>query len=106
MRYQFIKNHRSAFTVKKMCQVLKISMSGFYHWINRPPSARAKKNNRLKERIFELFSEHNGMAGSPVITADFHDDSEFCDVGQNRVARLMREMQNIKKVRCHNRFQT
>jgi putative transposase len=92
MKYQFIKIHRSEFTMKKMCQVLKISMSGFYHWCNRPPSVRAKQNDQLKKRIFELFSEHNGMAGSPMITADLHDDPEFCDVSQNRVARLMREM--------------
>ena len=92
MKYQFIKDHRSEFTMKKMCQVLKISMSGFYHWINRSPSARARENDRLKELILKLFSEHNGMAGSPMITADLHDYPEFCDVSQNRVARLMREM--------------
>ncbi len=92
MKYRFIKDHRSDFTMKKMCQVFKISMSGFYHWINRPLSIRAKENDRLKERIFELFSEHNGMVGSPMITADLHDDPAYCNVGQNRVARLMREM--------------
>ncbi len=92
MKYQFIKDHRSEFTMKKMCQVLKISMSGFYHWESRSPSTRAVQNNRLKERISEIFSEHNGMAGSPMITADLHDYPEFADVGENRVARLMREM--------------
>ncbi|MCP4670235.1 MAG: IS3 family transposase [Desulfobacula sp.] len=92
MKYRFIKDHRSEFTMKKMCQKLKISMSGFYHWINRPLSARDRKNEFLKERIFELFAEHNGMAGSPMITADLHDDPEFFNVSQNRVARLMREM--------------
>ena len=95
MRYQFIKAHRSKFTMKKMCQVLKLSMSGFYHWQNRAPSARTMRNEHLKKRIFELFSEHNGMAGSPMITADLHDDPEFYNVGQNRVARLMRDM-NLK----------
>ena len=30
--------------------------------------------------------------GSPMITADLHDDPEFCDVGKNRIARLMKEM--------------
>lgn len=70
-------------------------MSGFYHWQNRAPSARTMRNEHLKNRIFELFSEHNGMAGSPMITADLHDDPEFYNVGQNRVARLMRDM-NLK----------
>jgi len=92
MRYQFIKNHRSEFTMKKMCQVLKISLSGFYNWQNREPSERTIENRRLKNRISELYTEHNGMAGSPMITADLHDDPEFSNVSKNRVARLMREM--------------
>ncbi len=92
MKHHFIKDHRFEFTMKKMCQVLSVSMSGFYHWINRIPSIRASENERLKDRILELFSEHKGMAGSPMITADLHDDPEFCDVGENRVARLMKEM--------------
>jgi len=92
MKYQFIKDHRSEFTMKKMCHVLKISMSGFYHWRNRKPSARTLQNDRLKKRILELFTEHNGMVGSPMITADLNDDPEFCDVGENRIAGLMRKM--------------
>jgi len=50
------------------------------------------ENERLKRRIRELFARHNGMAGSPMITADLHDDPEFSRVSRNRVARLMREM--------------
>ena len=92
MKYHFIKDHRSEFTMKKMCQMLKISTSGFYHWLNRDPSSRALQNDRLKQRILELYTEHNGMAGSPMITADLHDDPDFFDVSENRVARLMRKM--------------
>ncbi|SDU40588.1 Integrase core domain-containing protein, partial [Desulfobacula phenolica] len=92
MKYQFIRDHRSEFTMTKMCQILQISMSGFYQWRNRIPSARSRQNDRLKQCIFKLFSEHNGMAGSPMITADLHDDPDFCNVSENRVARLMRKM--------------
>lgn len=92
MKYQFIKDHRSEFTMKKMCQILKISTSGFYHWLNRVPSLRTLQNDRLKQRVLELYTEHNGMAGSPMITADLHDDPEFFDVSENRVAKLMRKM--------------
>ncbi len=92
MKYQFIEGHRSEFTVKKMCLMFKISVSGYHHWKRKKPSSRVVKNQRLKKRILELYSEHNGMAGSPMITADLKDESEFSDVGENRVARLMREM--------------
>ncbi|MFH2057383.1 MAG: IS3 family transposase [Pseudomonadota bacterium] len=91
MKYQFIKGHCSEFTMR-MCHVLKISTSGFYLWLNIELSARSQHSDHLKQRIFELFKEHNCMAGSPMITADLHDDPEFCNVGENRVAGLMREM--------------
>jgi putative transposase len=95
MKYQFIENHRSEFTVKKMCRVFKISVSGYQQWKTREPSLRQIRRERLKKRIFELYLEHNGMAGSPMISADLHDDPEFYNVSSNTVARLMREM-NLK----------
>lgn len=95
MRYQFVQENRSLFPVKKMCQVLNISSSGFYRWRKNPFSIRRIQNERLKIRIRELYNEHKGMAGSPMITADLRAEEEFCRVGQNRVARLMREM-NLK----------
>ena len=95
MKYQFIESHRSKFTVKKMCQMLEISMSGYQHWKTREPSAQQIRRDRLKNRIFELYIEHNGMAGSPMITADLNDDPEFAGVSKNTVARLMRRM-NLK----------
>ncbi len=96
MKYQFIKNHRSEFTVKKMCHVLKISQSAYQHWNIKEPSARLIRRDRLKQRIFELYLEHNQMAGSPMITADLNEEPEFYCTSKNTVARLMREM----KIKC------
>jgi putative transposase len=92
MRFQFIEENRSSFPVKKMCHILKVSQSGYYRWRKAPLSSRQIENERLKRRIRELFAKHNGMAGSPMITADLHDDPEFSKVSRPRVARLMREM--------------
>ena len=92
MRYQFVKENRSSFPVKKMCQILKISSSGFYRWCKNPLTNRARQTERLRTRIRELYEEHNGMVGSPMITADLRAEDEFPQVSKNRVARLMREM--------------
>ncbi len=92
MRFATIEKNRSSFPVKKMCHVLKVSQSGYYRWRNAPLSPRQVKNKRLKGLIKELFAQHNGMAGSPIITADLHDEPEFSNVSWQRVARLMREM--------------
>ena len=92
MKYQFIENHRSEFTVKKMCQMLKISESGYQHWKTREPSAQQVRRERMKQRIFELYIEHNGMVGSPMIKADLDDEPEFHGTSQTTVARLMQKM--------------
>jgi len=92
MRFFFIEKHRSLFPVEKMCQVLHVSLSGYYRWRKAPVSKRELENARLKRRIRELFNEHNGMAGSPMITADLREEPDFANVSRPRVARLMREM--------------
>lgn len=84
--------NRSLFPVKKMCQVLEVSQSGYYRWLKAPLSSRKIKNERLRARIRELFAKHKGMAGSPIITADLREDPEFSRVSRNRVARHMRDM--------------
>ena len=92
MKFKFIENNRSSFTVKKMCHVLKVSQSGYYHWRMAPLSSRKIEKELLQERIKGLFAQHKGMAGSPMITADLREYPEFSNVSRNRVARYMREM--------------
>jgi putative transposase len=92
MRFQFIHENRSSFTVKKMCHVLKLSLSGYSRWSKAPLSSWQIEKENLKERIREIFAKHNGMVGSPMVTADIHDDPAFSKVSLPRVARLMREM--------------
>lgn len=92
MRYHFIRDNRYSFPVTKMCQTFHISQSGYYRWRKSPVSVRQAKNKRLRERILELHTEHRGMAGSPMITADLRAEPEFSSVGRNRVARQMKNM--------------
>jgi len=92
MIYLFIKKNRSSFPVKKMCQVLQVSQSGYYRWLQSPLSPRQQENIRIKKRIKEIFASHNEMVGSPIVTADLNDDDEFSSVSRPRVARMMREM--------------
>ena len=45
MRYRFIQQYRSSFPMMKMCQVLKVSQSGYYRWRTNPLSVRKVKTN-------------------------------------------------------------
>lgn len=90
MRFEFVKSNRSTFPMKKMCQALRVSMSGYYAWCKRPESQRAQTNELLRKRIVAIYNEHNGMIGSPMLTSELREEVLFQNVSQARVARHMR----------------
>ena len=80
--------NQASFPVRKMCQVLKVSPSGFYAWRKRAPSRQALEDAVLTERIRAIHAASDGTYGSPNIHAELRD--EGTRVGCKRVARLMR----------------
>jgi putative transposase len=80
-----------------MCHVLEVSRSRYYDWRRDPESARARETQRLDAAIRRLFEVHKGRAGSPKITRYLRE--EGWRVGENRVAKRMREMGLRSKVR-------
>jgi len=77
-----------------MCDILKVSRSGYYDWRRRPQSARAQKQERLCERIKEVFDEQDGLYGSPRVHAEL--DGAAC---VNTVAKLMKKMRLLAGTR-------
>lgn len=73
--------------VSQACEVLDVSRSGYYAWLDRPLSNRDKENLELIDRIRSIHEESDGTYGSPRITAELR--SEGVSVSENRVARLM-----------------
>ena len=71
-----------------MCRVLRVSKSGYYAWIRRPVSQRAKTNARLVDEIRIAYQENRKAYGSPRIRIALQNKGILC--GHNRVARLMR----------------
>ena len=52
--FGFIAAKKAEHPVKTMCRVLEVSRSGFHAWARRAPSARAREDERLTERIREI----------------------------------------------------
>ena len=71
-----------------MCRVLQVSRSGYYGWVDRPLSDRARDNERLLVLIRASHTASDGIYGALRVTADLRETGERC--GKNRVARLMR----------------
>ena len=91
MRYVFIRDYRNEFRVSKMCEVLEVSRGGFYAWLHRRVSARASANQRLLPQMRIAFDRSRQSYGSPRLTEELNDSGIQC--GENRVARLMRQLE-------------
>jgi len=89
MKYAFIARHASEFAVAVMCHALQVSVSGYYAWRQRAPSAHAQADTALSVRISTAFLAGRGVYGSPRIHATLRTAGVRC--GRKRVARLMRE---------------
>lgn len=72
-----------------MCQVLGVSTSGYYAWLERSESKRAQEDESLREKIRAIHRKSRGTYGAPRIHAELRDQG--VRVGRKRVARLMRE---------------
>ena len=83
-----MKANQADFPVRAMCRVLELSPSGYYAWLDRTPSARARRDEELTERIEAVWSENRRVYGRPRIYADLKEAGER--VGEKRVGRLMK----------------
>jgi putative transposase len=84
-----VKVNQATHSVGVMCRLLRVSRSGFYAWLERPMSARARADLALTARIEAIHRRSKGVYGSPMIHAELADDHGI-RVGRKRVARLMR----------------
>lgn len=96
MRYAFLQEHRH-WPVSGMCRALKVVRSGFYAWRKRTPSARQLRQQKLMEKIRQVYQEHDGRYGSPRVYRALRIDGQV--VSRNTVARLMRQAKIRAKTR-------
>lgn len=89
MRFGWIREHREAFEVSIMCEVLQVSRSGYYAWVGRPPSSRAQRRAELVGQIRAAHEQSSGTYGSPRVHAELA--GQQVEVCVNTVAKLMKQ---------------
>ncbi len=90
MRYQWIKEHRNTYPATLMCQVLQVSSSGFYDWLNRKPSARQQYRDQIAEAAVKSYYDSYGIYGYRKIWQDLVDKHIACC--PETVRRTMKEL--------------
>lgn len=85
--FRFVSEHHEAYPVKRLCELVGVSRSGFYAWSRRPPSDRALADAALTAEISEIHKRSLGTYGAPRVHGQLRRRGHR--VGRKRVARLM-----------------
>ncbi len=88
MIFGFIAKHRGIWPVAWMCEALGVSRSGFFAWLSRGPSVRARSDERLSLAIRESFLLSDRTYGARRVWRDMLAEGFSC--GLHRIERLMR----------------
>lgn len=97
MRYQFIEKQKKAWPITLMCEVLRVSRSGYYDWAVRDLSEQSRLTQELDTRIQAIFAKHRYRYGAPRITKTLRQEGCLCS--ENRIARRMRAL-NLRAIQA------
>jgi putative transposase len=86
--FSFIAKHRGIWPVALICEALGVSRSGFYAWLTRGPSNRARRHEELSTAIRRSFLDSDRTYGARRVWHDLLDAGMIC--GLHAIERLMR----------------
>lgn len=92
MKFRFIRIHARAYPIRLLCQVLRVSRSGYYAWAKK--AAKGEREPRgagetcLRLEVRAAFRRSGGTYGSPRVHQELREGGIRC--GRKRVERIMR----------------
>jgi putative transposase len=97
VKYAFIGTQLRYHTLSILCQMLRVSRSGYYGWVNRPVSVKAQADDKLVAQIQRVHHEHRGHSGALKTWRVLQ--SQGIDGGKHRIARLRQQHDIVAKRR-------
>lgn len=104
-RFQFVADNQARYGVKRLCQIIGLARSSYYHW-TATAAARAERaaaDAVLAERIRAVHTASDGTYGVPRVTAELREAGQ--PVNHKRVARVMRGI-GLAGLRLRRRHRT
>ena len=95
-----MRGHQSNFWIEKMAEILQVSRSGYYQFLQRPKRAIEES---LLTKIKTIFHENKGRYGAPRIHAELKKQN--IKSSRYQVEKLMR-MHNLSSTRKKKRVKT
>lgn len=87
-RYQVIEALRGMYSVQELCEVLGVSRSGYYRYLQRKKSPR---DGKLRQTILAMFRQFKGIYGYRRIQMELERQYGW-NVNHKRVLRVMQEL--------------
>lgn len=88
MKYAFIRDHARQHSVQRLCELMEVSRSAYYEWLQCPESARAQADRELAAELTRLHFELKEACGSVRLSRELARRGRR--VGKHRIARLKR----------------
>lgn len=92
MRYRWIKQNRDVFPVAAMCRVLGVSDSGYYGWLQRTPSERVQRTQKIQDEVRDVFEQSGGVYGSRKIVQALAQRDPLESACRNTVVKSMKQL--------------
>ena len=89
MKFSFVAKHRGLWPAGWLCGALGVSRGGFYAWLRRSPSARARSDEELSAKVRASFLASDRTYGARRVWHDMLAEGISC--GLHRIERLMRQ---------------
>ena len=87
---EFVRENSGEFSIKQLCQAVKLSAVSYYRSLNRARNSKSKED-QIAKLVEEVFSQHRRRYGLRPIHAELR--ARGVKVGRHRVRRLMRQKQ-------------
>lgn len=88
MRYQFIRDNATDFSVRLLCRVMRVSASAWYVWCKKPAET-PREDVAVRVRLKALFIASRQSAGSRSLTKKLRE--EGIEISRWWVMKLMKE---------------
>jgi putative transposase len=81
---------KEKYRICEMAEYLKVSVSGYYSWLNRPESNKSKEDKLIKNEMKIIFDDSRKTYGASRIMVKLREKG--FTVGKHRCRRLMKEL--------------
>jgi putative transposase len=92
VKYAWITQHRDLYPIVLMCAALDVSKSGYYASIDRAPSPRAERRERIHAAVRAVHAESQAIYGSYKIARELARRDDLESACRNTVAQAMGDM--------------